>query len=380
MLRIKIGIIGVLFIFMSCENQEETSFNTIPIHVDENDFKDHLKMSAVFDSIEYLKLDDAWPIGNIEKLLQHNGKYVVLDKGSVSICLYSSNGDLIHRINKIGKGPGEYISIIDFTLNEDHQIVALTSGKLIFYDFSGNLIREIPLKTVYSKIQYINNGQYLFYSPLMKNRNGVLLNEGCAVTLFSLDDGFDCLDTSVDDYFPAIFTEKNLFSKNDSTILFSYTSSPVIYEYSSHLDEKYEFIFSGSSLHQFPEIDYQNFNFNNFLAVLNNDKNITYHRPNLFHNSEWIITNLQNHGRNYFFYNIKNKMLLIGEKLENDVDHFIDYFHPIHVYDNSLIGYVFPYELPDHFRNDSDHSSLFENDNPILIKLALRSYDTGSLN
>lgn|SRR5690554_2997593 len=170
-------------------------------------------MSDVFDSIDYTKLDDIWPLGDIEKLLQFEDRYIVLDKGSVSICKYTLDGDLVHRISKMGKRPGEYISIIDFTLNDENQIILLTRSKIIFYDFKGQLVREIPLNTIFSKIQFVKADQFLLYSPLMKNNTGKLMNKGCPITLFTVHSGFDCLDSPVDGYFPAIFVEKNLFSK-----------------------------------------------------------------------------------------------------------------------------------------------------------------------
>lgn len=332
-------------------------------------------MSDVFDSIDYTKLDDIWPLGDIEKLLQFEDRYIVLDKGSVSICKYTLDGDLVHRISKMGKGPGEYISIIDFTLNDENQIILLTRSKIIFYDFKGQFVREIPLNTIFSKIQFVKADQFLLYSPLMKNNTGKLMNKGCPITLFTVHSGFDCLDSPVDGYFPAIFVEKNLFSKNGTSILFSHTSSPIIYEYNSDLKGKYEIKINYGTLHEFPELSYQNIDLNHVLNILNRDKSITYHRPNLFHSSEWIISNIQNHGRNFFMHHISTNKTYLGKKFENDMDQFIDYFHAVAVNEETLIAYVFPSELPEFFRNAKEHSHLFETENPIIMRLHLRSYN-----
>lgn len=66
---------------------------------------------------------------------------------SQCIYIYDIHGNGISKIAKKGRGPGEFLSITDFTILEDNTVVILDNPgeKIIFYNLFGDLIQEIKI-------------------------------------------------------------------------------------------------------------------------------------------------------------------------------------------------------------------------------------------
>ena len=85
-------------------------------------------------------------IGEISKIVSYRNKFYILDKITSSILVFDENGGFDSKIDKKGKGSGEYVKISDFNIDKiSDQIVVLTDmpQKIIRYSLSGQLINEI---------------------------------------------------------------------------------------------------------------------------------------------------------------------------------------------------------------------------------------------
>ncbi|WP_225975283.1 6-bladed beta-propeller [Anseongella ginsenosidimutans] len=89
------------------------------------------------------------------------------DEVSESMFLYDMKGNLIVRIEGRGKGPNEYIKIVDFTIDWDKKRIVILDNitrKIILYDFNGKAIGSRKLLLFSERITYLGEGKYAFYN------------------------------------------------------------------------------------------------------------------------------------------------------------------------------------------------------------------------
>lgn len=100
-----------------------------------------------------IHLSDSVLLGNISKLLCHNGNIYLWDKSAQSILCYNGNGELQFRICSVGRGPGEYTGISNFYLSGRRNTLTIIAPekKMLEYSAStGELLssRPIAAKTI----------------------------------------------------------------------------------------------------------------------------------------------------------------------------------------------------------------------------------------
>jgi ribosomal protein S17E len=84
-------------------------------------------------------------IGNITKLYISTDRIYVMDQIKTrSLFVFDKNGNFKYKISRIGNGPGEYMIISDFFVDEQtKKITLLANGrKIIQFDYNGNFISE----------------------------------------------------------------------------------------------------------------------------------------------------------------------------------------------------------------------------------------------
>jgi|WetSurMetagenome_2_1015567.scaffolds.fasta_scaffold17247_5 hypothetical protein len=152
----------IVFSFLSCSN----SHQTIPITEIIIDSKNEVDISRsltteYFKSRKLVKLEttDESLITLINRLIVYDNKYYIFDQQNKSIFVFDESGKYISKIHNIGKGPGEYIQLTDFTIDtKNKQIILLCDipSCLIYYDLNGKYLNQ---KKNEKLIKYISAGQ-----------------------------------------------------------------------------------------------------------------------------------------------------------------------------------------------------------------------------
>ncbi|GIV37708.1 MAG: hypothetical protein KatS3mg032_2087 [Cyclobacteriaceae bacterium] len=107
----------------------------------------HYKCSEILDSVHISKLTlpDSVGLGAISTAKKYDN-YLLLasNYGSQSLVCFKDNSFLFH-LDKLGSGPGEYLSLYDFCVNRNELLVLdRDQQKLLFYSLNGGtFIREI---------------------------------------------------------------------------------------------------------------------------------------------------------------------------------------------------------------------------------------------
>ncbi len=101
------------------------------------------------DSLSYvfLETNDSCLIGHIDKVVIYNNRFYILDKEkSKTLFIFDSLGKLVKKINREGKGPGEYSTPDDFVIDKEEKTVEIYNRalkKILKFNMMGNSCRSL---------------------------------------------------------------------------------------------------------------------------------------------------------------------------------------------------------------------------------------------
>lgn len=134
----------LLMLLMGCDGKKEKSDNniiSIDVPIDRND------ASGLFDSIfelnRYIVLEttDESLIRRLGKIVFYKSNLYVLDSDEKKILIFDDKGKYLKQYSHLGQGPGEYLSLTDFTLKEDTlYLLDRMGGQLLLYNLSDSLL------------------------------------------------------------------------------------------------------------------------------------------------------------------------------------------------------------------------------------------------
>lgn len=234
------GLLSLLLFFISISCNVNRSFGQdIPhrINLDASICLDSLHLSRFCDSLEVIKLDDREEamIGTITKIGMYNNLILVLDRNvAKSIFVFDRQGRFLTRIGRIGNGPGDYLSITDFVVDENKNVLYVLdnrANKIKCYDInSWNLKKELTVEKGMD-INYLalcNGRLYTDCSnPKVAEMNDVFqeisLETGQHLQRYS----FDFMSHKIVRK-DANMIAPNLFGKKDKELLLTQQYSPII--------------------------------------------------------------------------------------------------------------------------------------------------------
>lgn len=147
----------------SCElNTQKENKNLIPLDVPSQKIE---KFSELFSELDYLIFPSNATVAKIDKAQKFEGYFIFGDFDiTKSISIIDSNFNNSKNIRNFGQGPGEYTTILDFTINKTNRSVdILTLNRLISYDFNGQFIKEAKLPGSVGKIVHVEKDNYVIY-------------------------------------------------------------------------------------------------------------------------------------------------------------------------------------------------------------------------
>lgn len=161
-----IVILSIYSLFSCSTPQGEHTETTYVVNLDEaleNDFY------SMFDSIIYIPLEtiEGNEIGQISRILCHEGKYIVADRLTNRIFVFKDDGKYYSKIEAIGNGPGEYVQITDIALDKFDKTIKVLDAmqlKIVSYGLDGHFIKETKLPVFPSPLHFcqVNREKYAF--------------------------------------------------------------------------------------------------------------------------------------------------------------------------------------------------------------------------
>lgn len=132
--------------------------------------------SKVFERIVYLPLEtnDSCILSDGLQLKTIGKDYYILDNKAHHVILrFAADGTFLNTIGRRGKGPNEYIHVIDFTVDKKHRTIELlTAPKFSIFNYTpdGQLLLtikpEIPAQSIakINEMYYLNIGYSNYFS------------------------------------------------------------------------------------------------------------------------------------------------------------------------------------------------------------------------
>ncbi|MFR9542636.1 MAG: 6-bladed beta-propeller [Rikenellaceae bacterium] len=176
----KLILLIAVAIFASCSRSKSTQGGD---YIDINNIE-KVSFYDVYDSIEIIPLETTeesiliYRQTKPAKMVLHDDKFYILDENKIFI--FDSNGKYISKINKQGRGRGEYSEISDFNINMftgDIEILSPT-GVINIYDKNSLEYRQkIEIQTsnnAYHAFHCLTEDIYILYSAYSEDRQILL--------------------------------------------------------------------------------------------------------------------------------------------------------------------------------------------------------------
>lgn len=99
------------------------------------------------------------------KILTYDGKFIILSDSFVE---YNSDGSFSKTIGRVGRGPGEFVAVTDFCVDDEagHLVCLTPDNKVLRYSLAdGNLVKELPtvLRMNTDAIFPLDNGSFAIF-------------------------------------------------------------------------------------------------------------------------------------------------------------------------------------------------------------------------
>jgi hypothetical protein len=343
-------------------------------------------LSSILRNFEIIRLEtvNEFLIGRrINKIRKKHHQYFI-SCDNKALVQFDERGRFLRKIQKIGPGPGEYTSLMDFDVLSNGDIIIQDVRKLVFYSGAGEFIKAIPLSFACFNFKIINDEHFLIcasgeeYSIYLINGNGDILSKqiernnlpvlGKMVAFFVSGSTHILYQQDISNDFLSFNTKTGEFSPihllcNKDNCLSIQTAN------------KYKKQEPGNNLYRFLEDD------SSIKAV----RGFSSYTDYLF-----FAYGSENSGYKCYFMNTANNTIdyVLTENTVNDIS-FTDIFSLIGKTtlsdcEDCFISYVYPYQIMDGLNENAKLNkhpnyqrlhSLFknvqdiENENPVLIEL-----------
>jgi hypothetical protein len=160
------------------------------INIRKSCFDNKTDYTDIISNVEFIKLEtnNNCLIGNILKIDYFNQNFYILDKNRLLI--FDSGGNFLNALDKIGRGPEEYIEIRDFYVDEEGSIFILSYKNIVVYDSNLKFLYRQKIKLRQNsgfdlnpvRFLFVDNNYFYFYSGSfgIENFNGKEYGLYCA--------------------------------------------------------------------------------------------------------------------------------------------------------------------------------------------------------
>lgn len=407
-------LLSVLIVLISCQQNE--SPNSLP-QIDFTELYDSdpakVPLSRIGVSLEYIKLqtDSLSILSNVNgEDVKFFENFILVKDDRSNLLKFDLSGNFLNRIGAIGKGPGEYIDIDDFTVLTQDSLIVLNNrleSKFMFYDYNGNYISQKKLDFQTENLYEFNNyivgvNSFLFRSYSNFNTFSIFDKKGNLKTQLLYKTDEDYLNKHKDSrVFWGFQTKNRSIHKLDDNLIYwensLYSGLDTLYEVDQNLKVKPKMIFKFGGIK--PDIS----DFYEKLSVLNSD----------FGDYSSILSLLQTDSYSFFkiFSGEKNKVQFIFQDkkrddelvkigyrrplargyyfaFSNDIDQGLPFWPDGHFGQNKLFKIIYGYKVEEYLKSlenndlvdNTDSFNSLKNQfadsdisaNPILMILTLR--------
>jgi len=144
----------------------------------------------VIAEIEFIPLETNTKslIADVDKIVFHRDRFYVLDKHFHALKVFSEEGKYLFDVGRIGRGPGEFTTLMDFCIDPDEEKLLLLSNNekaLLTYDLDGIYLETTRVNIFASSFSKYENRYYYFINQNENEVSGrynlIVMNENSNV-------------------------------------------------------------------------------------------------------------------------------------------------------------------------------------------------------
>jgi hypothetical protein len=286
-----------LTVLVSCRNKDNNSTVSNPqiIYINVSNWDKYQSIpDTIISKISFIALEtnDSCLVGGIRKLTLIKDRFYILDKGiNKKIFIFDIKGNFIKSIGNYGKGPGEFISLTDFLIDEKKgQLFALDAERrkvLVFNLINGSFAYDFKINFLATEFEKIDEDLLVFFvkSPISNSKKEY------AIAILNLQDKSYKLFLEKDEYYTPLNGPYSIFqSKN--TCFAPYLKDIVYLIKPNGLEPYIQFDFGQYSI---PSEKIRNTDKNpkKIVQLLESNGNFTYGIENIYENDDFITFSLK---------------------------------------------------------------------------------------
>lgn len=142
-MKTRIFLFALMVIIGSCSGKnrlktEEDTIKTIDLLMEAE--SEITMLSEIAENIEYIPLETTENslVGSVTKFIKCDKRIYIKNSFDEIIC-FDSEGKFINKLNKLGRGPEEYLLISDFDVTTDNKLLVILAGdKIITFRNTGS--------------------------------------------------------------------------------------------------------------------------------------------------------------------------------------------------------------------------------------------------
>ncbi len=166
----KIILAWLIFAFLpECNNPVEINHVQSEIIDIPEESNGHLLNDSLTTNFRIIPLEtkENCLISEIRRLIIAHDKFYIQDDRTRSILIFNQEGKFLYKIDKLGKGPGEYTQLLDFNVDKKGNIFILEWLRIIKYDPNGKYLETLD----YNHLKTKENGFYPFNIAILDNED-----------------------------------------------------------------------------------------------------------------------------------------------------------------------------------------------------------------
>jgi hypothetical protein len=367
--------LGEILLCFSCKQKDIFPDNMV-LSVNINQ-RDRISVFDLFDRIELIPLETAENslLTEVEKVICRDSIYYIYDRKQNILLRFDWDGRFINQISRLGNGPEEYSSIIDFDVNEEKQSVQILSpaGTMYSFDYAGKLIEKYSLERIalnYHHFTHAGKDQILFWSFISRDAS---MNQ---LYLYSEKKKKFIGEYYKDDVILNLFAKNVFYSCNETPFFYKPFYNEVYSLENDSLKVNYKWDFGNETMHIQTYDLPDHFDHFKLLDMLKKSEipyffneqaqnDLYYYTQVIFEVSQTV----------HVFYNKKEQAGIVFEKFAEEL-----LFNPVYWCDDYVLGLSGSFYTPDKLLNtgmldETGHQRLLnikEDDNPCLIKYCFK--------
>lgn len=389
-------IILLLLFAIGCQkkalNHKSIGVETININAGLKNEGNAMLISEIAKDIQYVWLETSEEclIGNVDKVMIDNDLIFIYNKKQFLI--FNVTGKFERSIGRVGKGPGEYLRIMDFTINSSEKKIYIYDSdqrKVLSFNYNGDFNSEFKINSYPTCITCVDDK----YLALLWVKPDFIRNENYGLSYYTFDGKLICKEfnreeENAEESMPSTFlTRLNYYC---DTLTYWEVNLDVIYriDKDKKMIPRYKIDYTkNTDSKDMSKISQDVFRFSHFLET---EKNLFFLKGVYNNRIKHLIFNKQTkecHNLSFEFNNNLNLQLEAG--FTNDFDGGYPFLPYDVLKDGRIYDTFYPYELKNLIKqniyegitilNKQKQKDLYDKinssdvmDNPIIMFVSLK--------